>query len=140
MINEAAIRCFLTLCETLSFTETAKRLFMTQQAVSKYIVKLEEDLGFKLFIRTHHYVMMTKAGENYFELFRRWRDDFLDTAENTRLYYSQQFNSLRVGYLEWLEISAGVTAALKTVLAKNKEMKVTIEKYPQQELQEPLQV
>jgi len=136
MINEAAIRCFLTLCETLSFTETAKRLFMTQQAVSKYIVKLEEDLGFKLFIRTHHYVMMTKAGENYYELFRRWRDDFLDTAENTRRYYSRQFNSLRVGYLEWLEISAGVTAALKTVLAKNAEMKVTIEKYPQQELNE----
>ena len=136
MINEAAIRCFLTLCETLSFTETAKRLFMTQQAVSKYIVKLEEDLGFKLFIRTHHYVMMTKAGENYYELFRRWRDDFLDTAENTRRYYSQQFNSLRVGYLEWLEISAGVTSALKTVLAKNSEMKVTIEKYPQQELNE----
>lgn len=136
MINEAAIRCFLTLCETLSFTETAKRLFMTQQAVSKYIAKLEEDIGFKLFIRTQHYVMMTKAGENYFELFRRFRNDFLDTAENTRRYYSEQFNSLRVGYLEWLEISSGVTAALKTVLRKNAEMKVTIEKYPQQELNE----
>ena len=136
MINEAAIRCFLTLCETLSFTETAKRLFMTQQAVSKYIVKLEEDLGFKLFIRTHHYVMMTKAGENYYELFRRFRNDFLDTAENTRRYYSEQFNSLRVGYLEWLEISSGVTNALKAIRAKNTEMKVTIEKYPQQELNE----
>lgn len=136
MINEAAIRCFLTLCETLSFTETAKRLFMTQQAVSKYIVKLEEDLGFKLFIRTHHYVMMTKAGENYYELFRRFRNDFLDTAENIRRYYSEQFNSLRVGYLEWLEISSGVTNALKAVQVKNSGMKVTIEKYPQQELNE----
>ncbi len=136
MINEVAIRCFLTLCETLSFTETAKRLFMTQQAVSKYIVKLEEDIGFKLFIRTHHYVMMTKAGENYYELFRRFRNDFLDTAESTRRYYSEQFNSLRVGYLEWLEISSGVTGALKSVQAKNSAMKVTIEKYPQQELNE----
>ncbi|MDD6188227.1 MAG: LysR family transcriptional regulator [Clostridiales bacterium] len=136
MINEAAIRCFLTLCETLSFTETAKRLFMTQQAVSKYIAKLEEDLGFKLFIRTHHYVMMTKAGENYYELFHRFHNDFLDTTENTRRYYSEQFTSLRVGYLEWLEISAGVTGALKTVKAKNADMKVTIEKYPQQELNE----
>ena len=26
MINETAVRCFLTLCDTLSFTETAKRM------------------------------------------------------------------------------------------------------------------
>ena len=42
MINETAVRCFLTLCDTLSFTETAKRMYMTQQSVSKYIAKLEE--------------------------------------------------------------------------------------------------
>ncbi len=136
MINEASVRCFLTLCETLSFTETAKRLFMTQQAVSKYIAKLEEDLGFRLFIRTHHYVMMTKAGESYFELFRRFHEEFLNTAENTRRYYNEQFNSLRVGYLEWLEISSGVTGALRAVRAKNSAMKITVEKYPQQELNE----
>ncbi len=61
MINEVAVRCFLTLAKTLSFTETAKQVFMTQQSVSKYIAKFEEDIGFKLFIRTHHYVMLTKA-------------------------------------------------------------------------------
>lgn len=43
MINEASIKCFMALCETLSFTEAARQLFMTQQSVSKYIAKLEED-------------------------------------------------------------------------------------------------
>ena len=47
MINELSIKCFLTLCETLNFTETARVLYMTQQSVSKYIAKLEEDLGFR---------------------------------------------------------------------------------------------
>ena len=61
MINEASIKCFMALCETLSFTEAARQLFMTQQSVSKYIAKLEEDLGFQLFQRTHHYVAMTRA-------------------------------------------------------------------------------
>ena len=42
MINEASIKCFMALCETLSFTEAARQLFMTQQSVSKYIAKLEE--------------------------------------------------------------------------------------------------
>lgn len=53
MINEASIKCFMALCETLSFTEAARQLYMTQQSVSKYIAKLEEDLGFQLFQRTH---------------------------------------------------------------------------------------
>ena len=52
MLNEASIRCFLTVAETLSFTEAAKLMYMTQQSVSKYIAKLEEDLGFQLFIRS----------------------------------------------------------------------------------------
>ena len=43
MINEGRIRCFLTLAETLSFTETAKLLYMTQQGVSKHIARIEEE-------------------------------------------------------------------------------------------------
>jgi DNA-binding transcriptional LysR family regulator len=136
MINETAVRCFLTLCETLSFTETAKRLYMTQQAVSKYIAKLEEDLGFKLFIRSYHTVMLTKAGESYFRLFHDFREEFLNTAERTRRYYAEQFSSLRVGHLEWLELSEGITRAVKTLRARRAELRVTIEKYPQQELNE----
>lgn len=62
MLNETSVRCFLTLAQTLSFTETAKIMYMTQQSVSKYIAKMEEDLGFQLFIRTHHYVMLTRPG------------------------------------------------------------------------------
>ena len=49
MINETAIKCFLSLTNTLSFTETAKEMYMTQQSVSKYIARLEEELGFRLF-------------------------------------------------------------------------------------------
>jgi DNA-binding transcriptional LysR family regulator len=45
MITDAAISCFLSLAETLSFTETANRLYMTQQGVSKIIASLEEELG-----------------------------------------------------------------------------------------------
>ena len=43
MLSETKIRCFLCLADTLSFTEAAGRLFMTQQAVSKYDVILNGD-------------------------------------------------------------------------------------------------
>lgn len=134
MINEAAVRCFLTLARTLSFTETAKVLYMTQQSVSKYIARLEEDLGFPLFVRTHHYVRLTRAGETFFALFQDFSDRFGSAVEETRRYYSQLYQSLHIGYLEWLEISSSISRALKLVKSTNPELRFIGERHPQYEL------
>jgi DNA-binding transcriptional LysR family regulator len=134
LINEVAARCFLTLAKTLSFTETAKLMFMTQQSVSKYIAKLEEDVGFKLFIRTHHYVMLTKAGEYFYELFARFDEELLKVTEKTKQYYSSIFNSLRIGYLEWLEISTEISSAVKKLKQENPELRFIGEMHPQYKL------
>ena len=134
MINEVAVRCFLALSKTLNFTQTAKQLFMTQQSVSKYIAKFEEDLGFKLFIRTHHYVMLTKAGEYYYELFSKFEEDLRKTTEKTRQYYTTMFNSLRIGYLEWLEISSEISNALKKLKKENPELRYIGERHTQARL------
>ncbi len=136
MLNEASIRCFLTVAQTLSFTETAKILYMTQQSVSKYIAKLEEDLGFQLFIRTHHYVMLTKAGENFYRFFNEVNQRFDQLMEDTKQYYNNMYNSLHIGYLEWLEISSSISQALKLVQQENPDLRFLGEKHPQYELNE----
>lgn len=61
MLTETNLRCFLSLAVTLNFTRTAKELYMSQQAVSQHISRLEEDLGFPLFVRTRRSVSMTKG-------------------------------------------------------------------------------
>ncbi len=129
MINEVAIRCFLALAKTLNFTQAAKLMFMTQQSVSKYIAKLEEDIGYKLFIRTHHYVMLTKAGEHYHELFAKFEEDMKKVTEKTRQYYNTMFNSLRIGYLEWLDISPEISVALKNLKKQNSELRYIGERH-----------
>ena len=134
MINEASIQCFLKLAQTLSFTETAKQMYMTQQSVSKYIAKLEEDLGFPLFMRTHHYVRMTRAGERFCELFSRFEEEFGAAMEETRQYYHTMYRSLHIGYLEWLEISSGIGRALRLVKEDHPELRFVGEKHPQYEL------
>jgi len=131
LINEVAARCFLALAKTLSFTETAKLMFMTQQSVSKYIAKFEEDVGFKLFIRTHHYVMLTKAGEYFYELFAKFDEDFVKVTEKTKQYYTTMYNSIRIGYLEWLEISSEISAAVKNLKKENPELRFIGEMHPQ---------
>ena len=136
MLNETSVRCFLTLAQTLSFTETAKIMYMTQQSVSKYIAKMEEDLGFQLFIRTHHYVMLTKAGENFYGLFSEFSSRYGMLLEETKNYYNTLYNSLHIGYLEWLEISSSISTALKLVQQTNPTLKFLGEKHPQYELNE----
>ena len=138
MINETAVRCFLTLCDTLSFTETAKRMYMTQQSVSKYIAKLEEDLGFRLFIRTHHYVALTRAGEIFHRAFSLSASAFSTAVEEARRYYDELPNALHIGYLEGLEISGRIGDALRQLKKGRPEIQFSGEKHPQGELNEML--
>ena len=138
MINETSIKCFITLCETLSFTETARILYTSQQSVSKYIAKLEEDVGFRLFRRTHHYVEMTTAGENFYRLFTEMTDRYEQTLQETQNYYRKLYNSLRIGYLEWLDLSSGIGNAVKELKQLRPDMQFDGERQPQQELNELL--
>lgn len=52
-----------TLDETRNVTHAAERLFMTQSAVSKRIMALEEELGCELLVRSRRGVTFTPAGE-----------------------------------------------------------------------------
>lgn len=134
MINETSLRCFLTLCRTLNFTEAAKRMYMTQQSVSKYIAKLEEDIGFTLFVRTHHSVALTHAGEEFCALFTKLDQDYTDTVDRMRQYYAKLNNSLRIGYLEWLDLMPSVNHALHSLRQENADFHFAAEKHPQYEL------
>ena len=60
------IRCFLEVANCLSFTAAAKNLFMSQQAVTKQIAALEQELGFPIFERTSAGMELTPAGSVWF--------------------------------------------------------------------------
>ena len=51
MFSLTSLKCFLTAAEELNFTRAAKRMFISQQALSHHISKLEEYYGVKLFDR-----------------------------------------------------------------------------------------
>lgn len=57
------LKYFLMVAKTLSFSEAAKRLYITQGTLSQQIKQLEDELGFQLFSRTSHSVALTEAGE-----------------------------------------------------------------------------
>ncbi|MGN1407627.1 LysR family transcriptional regulator [Lactobacillus sp.] len=56
------LQTFVSLAKTLSFSQSADELFLTQGTVSKQIASLEKELGLKLFARNNRSVRLTKAG------------------------------------------------------------------------------
>ena len=61
-MNLNHMRCFVAVAEEMHFGRAARRLFLTQQAVSTAVRKLERALGVRLFDRTTRRVELTEAG------------------------------------------------------------------------------
>ena len=60
---DAKLETFLAVCETKNFTSAAKKLHLTQPAVSQHIKQLEQEYGVKLFARVNNEMVLTKDGE-----------------------------------------------------------------------------
>jgi Transcriptional regulator len=61
-INLSFLESFLVVASTGSFTTAAKKLFVTQPAVSQHISSLEKELGVKLFMRRGRGIVLTEEG------------------------------------------------------------------------------
>ena len=105
MITEKNIQCFLSLANTLNFTQTANDLFLSQQAVSKNIAAIEQSLETTLFKRDHHNVQLTDAGRQYYELFFHFSNELREkkAAMNGTGLFSA--HPLRVGFQQYLNFS-----------------------------------
>ena len=57
------LRMFLAVAECGSFTEAAKRLFVSHSTTSRAVSALERELGAELFRRHSRSVILTPAGE-----------------------------------------------------------------------------
>jgi len=65
-MNEIQLRYFTVIVELGSFSEAALELNISQSAVSKQIMQLEDELGVKLFDRSTRKVHLSKGGERLY--------------------------------------------------------------------------
>lgn len=57
------LRCFLAVAEERNFGRAAERLHLTPSPVSRAVRDLEREFGTPLFVRGHHSISLTPAGE-----------------------------------------------------------------------------
>lgn len=99
-MNQLGILCFTSVARTQSFSATARELRITQQAVSKHIRTLEDELGFPLFLRSYQSVRLTKAGEQMLQYFEQREKLISGIHEHFRV--GQENPPLRIAWSQWL--------------------------------------
>ena len=123
------LRSFLAVAETLNFGGAAKRMHLSQPALSLQIRSLEEESGVRLFDRNRRKTSLTPAGA----LFREDAADVLArvdrSLQHARLAASGKLGSLRIGFIstaareivpgivrEFREAHPGVDLSLRNIL------------------------
>ena len=60
------LRCFVEVAKELNYAKAAANLYISQPAVSRHVIALENDLGVTLFSRSRHNVALTSAGMRFY--------------------------------------------------------------------------
>ena len=127
------LRYFVAVAEELHFRRAAERLHVAQPAVSEQVRKLENELGVRLFDRTHRNVALTDAGAAMLPEAHR----VLRQAEAARLAARSAGDRpgrvLRIGYVP-TALLASVPRTLRRLVANTPNLKTTMEPGPGLEL------
>jgi DNA-binding transcriptional LysR family regulator len=78
------LRYFVAVAEELNFSAAGRRLYLSQQALSRIIRQLEKELGVRLFDRTTRSVALTPAGQSLLTSARRAIAVVDDAVQSTR--------------------------------------------------------
>ena len=97
MLNVHQLNVFVIAAETLNFTQTAKRLHLTQSSVSQHIKSLEVQLGVDLFERKGRSLEITDAGRVLLPMARDIVEGSIRVAEQMELLKGEIHGHLIVG-------------------------------------------
>lgn len=89
----------IDLAETLNFTKTARRFFVTQPVLSKHIHGLEQELGVQIFLRDQQRIRLTEIGEQVIRDAKQTVNVYRRMLNNVTCYKEGLIESISVGFL-----------------------------------------
>jgi DNA-binding transcriptional LysR family regulator len=127
------LRYFVAVAEELHFRRAAERLHVAQPAVSEQVRKLENELGVRLFDRTHRNVALTDAGAAMLPEAHRVLRQAKAARLAARSASDRPGRVLRIGYVP-TALLASVPRTLRRLVANTPNLKTTMEPGPGLEL------
>jgi DNA-binding transcriptional LysR family regulator len=91
------LRYALSVSKERSFTKAAKRLNISQSAVSEQVKLLEEEVGFELFSRTSRGIESTDRGRTFLYESERVMGDLLSLSDTARRLRGAQSDTVNIG-------------------------------------------
>jgi len=119
---------FMVLATTLSFTKTADEVFMSQQAVSRAIARLEKETKLQLFTRSTRMVKLTDEGKRLYEFFAEYEETYKSLI--TTLQREQNPNTLHIGYQNFISYYENLRKAMNGVKDAYPASKMEAGRYP----------
>jgi DNA-binding transcriptional LysR family regulator len=121
-ISLKQLKAFLAVAESGSFTEGARRLNVTQSALSLLVKNLEGEVGFRLLDRTTRRVEVSGTGREFQVLARKVIDDLQSVVRGAAEVATVQRGVARVGATEALACTL-----IAPAMAAYQQVKPTVE-------------
>ena len=120
--------CFLKVAEEKSFSRGAEQIHMSQPAVSKYILRMEQELNMPLLDRSTRHVALTEQGAILYEALRRSMDEWEAAVAAAQRVKSGE-GQLKVGLLYGWSLHRLPTKAITEFQKAYPRAEVLIEKH-----------
>lgn len=92
---------FVTIAESETMVDAAKKLYLSQPTLSRNLTKLESDLGCKLFGRKHNRMTLTAYGEVVYQHARNIQSELQDMHNEIKANMDCDAHHLRIGFFFW---------------------------------------
>lgn len=99
MPKEMEINVFCEVYRTQNFTKAAENLFLSQQACSRYVRDLEQEIGFPLFQRSTRKVLPTPEGDMLFQMLIDAIHSYREVLRLCRAHAGLDTVPLRIGIM-----------------------------------------
>tara|TARA_B110000483_G_scaffold145435_1_gene173580 strand:+ start:57213 stop:58094 length:882 start_codon:yes stop_codon:yes gene_type:complete len=96
-MNTNYLKTFLAVAQAKSFSRAAEQVHLTQPAVSKRIIQLEEELGVKLFDRIGRQVSLTEAGSIFQVRARQLINELEQSLSDIKSLQGESGGTLSIG-------------------------------------------
>lgn len=128
-MNSLQIEYFLAVAKNLSFTKAAKVLFVSQPAISRQILALEDELGHSLFDRTNKVVSLTEVGDMYSRFFTEYQSELNNVKIRAQLISENRVRGIRIGIVNGWDVSGILPPAIEAFSKEHASISIQVNSY-----------